>query len=90
MFFDLTFCPLVEAVAEKLPQIKAFVAMTDRKNMPYSDKIPNLLCYEDLIDAESDDFDWPEFDESRARDLKLKPLEAEFYNLQSVDRKSVV
>lgn len=69
LFFDLTFCPLVEAVAEKLPNIKAFVAMTDRKNMPYSDKIPHLMCYEDLIEAESDDFVWPEFDEGRASSL---------------------
>ena len=26
-------------------------------------KIRNLLCYEDLLAAESDEYDWPQFDE---------------------------
>jgi hypothetical protein len=34
--------------------------MTDRAHMPAS-KIPNLLCYEDLLEAEDDRFAWPSF-----------------------------
>ena len=34
--------------------------MTDRAHMPASSKIPNLLCYEDLLEPHDDDFDWPE------------------------------
>jgi fatty-acyl-CoA synthase len=37
--------------------------------LPASDKIPNLMCYEDLIAAESDDYEWPLFDENSASSL---------------------
>ena len=43
LFFDLTFLPLVEAIASRVHTIKAFVAMTDRAHMPAGSKIPNLL-----------------------------------------------
>src|SRR5881397_2652737 len=48
LFFDLTFLPLIEAIASRVKTIKAFVAMTDRAHMPVSSKVPGLLCYEDL------------------------------------------
>ena len=67
--FDLTFLPLVEAVASKLTSVKHYVALTDRAHMPPASKIPNLLCYEDLVEAESDAFAWPEFDENTASSL---------------------
>jgi len=42
--------------------------MTDRRNLP---SIPdaNILCYEDLLDAASEDYHWPEFDEKQAAAL---------------------
>ena len=49
LFFDLTFLPLVEAIAGRVSTIKTFVAMTDRAHMPASSKVPNLLCYEELV-----------------------------------------
>jgi acyl-CoA synthetase (AMP-forming)/AMP-acid ligase II len=69
LFFDLTFLPLVEAIAGRVKTIKTFVAMTDRSRMPATSKIPGLLCYEDLADAASDVFAWPEFDERQASSL---------------------
>jgi len=69
LFFDLTFLPLVEAVASRVKTIKAFVLMTDRAHMPAASKVPNLLCYEELIEGASDDFDWPQFDENTASSL---------------------
>ena len=69
LFFDLTFLPLVEAVAARLTTVKRFVAMTDRAHMPAAGKIPGLLCYEELIEAENDSFIWPEFDENHASSL---------------------
>jgi len=69
LFFDLTFLPLVEAFAHRAGTIKTFVAMTDRAHMPAETKIPNLLCYEDLVAASSDAFTWPSFDENRASSL---------------------
>jgi len=69
LFFDLTFLPLVEAIASRVKTIKAFVAMTDRAHMPASTKIPNLLCYEELVAGHSDVFTWPTFDENTASSL---------------------
>ena len=69
LFFDLTFLPLVEAVAARLRTVKHFVAMTDRAHMPAASKIPGLLCYEELLEAENDGFVWPEFDENHASSL---------------------
>ena len=67
--FDLTFLPLVEAIAGRVKTIKKFVAMTSRAHMPATTKIEGLLCYEDLLEAESDRYAWPEFDENRASSL---------------------
>ena len=68
LFFDVTFAPLVEALAPRLPSVKGFVAMTDRAHMPALD-VQNLLCYEDWIGAQSADYDWPELDERTASSL---------------------
>src|SRR6187399_1750870 len=63
LFFDLSFLQLVESIAPRV-KIKAFVAMTSRDHMPVSSTLPNLFCYEDLIDAHSPEFTWPLFDEN--------------------------
>ena len=67
--FDLTFLPLVQAVAGRLKTVKHFVLMADRSHMPADPKIPGLRCYEDLIDGQDDAYDWPVFDENRASSL---------------------
>ena len=69
LFFDLTFLPLVEAVASRVKTIKAFVVMTDRAHMPVASGVPGLLCYEELIEGASDEFAWPTFDENTASSL---------------------
>src|SRR3979409_223114 len=58
VFFDVTFAPLVEKLAQQLKSVKHFVAMTDRAHLP-KEKIPNLLCYEDLVEKESAELEWP-------------------------------
>jgi acyl-CoA synthetase (AMP-forming)/AMP-acid ligase II len=65
IFFDITFTPLIEKLAPQLGTVKGFVAMTDRAHMPNA-KIPNLLCYEELVAAQDDRFEWPTFDERTA------------------------
>jgi fatty-acyl-CoA synthase len=69
LFFDLTFLPLVEAIASHCPTVKGFVLMSDRAHMPPESRIPNLLCYEELIDGASSDYAWPVFDENAAASL---------------------
>jgi acyl-CoA synthetase (AMP-forming)/AMP-acid ligase II len=72
LFFDLGFLPLVESIAAGCPGVRHFVAMTERAHMPAASSIPDLLCYEDLIDsaaAAGDDYVWPQFDEHAAAAL---------------------
>src|SRR6187402_2028456 len=69
LFFDLTFLPLIEAIAGRVKTIKHFVAMTDRAHLPAASSIPHLLCYEDLLEGASDGFDWPVFEENTASSL---------------------
>ena len=66
VFFDLTFLPLVEKLAGQLKTVKGFVLMTDRAHMPKQSPIPNLLCYEELLEAQDDKFEWPHLDERSA------------------------
>ena len=68
LFFDLTFVPLIEKLAPLLKTIKGFVAMTDRAHMPAA-TIPHLLCYEELVSAQNDDYQWPTLDEKTAASL---------------------
>ena len=69
LFFDLSFLPLVEAVAPRLRTVRHFVALCDRAHMPVSTSLAGLLCYEDLLEAASEHFEWPQFDEQRASSL---------------------
>jgi acyl-CoA synthetase (AMP-forming)/AMP-acid ligase II len=67
--FDLSFLPLVQAVAPRLTGVRQFVLMTDRSHMPAPDALPGLLCFEDLLAAEDGDYDWPLLDEQQASSL---------------------
>jgi 3-(methylthio)propionyl---CoA ligase len=69
LFVDLTFVPLLEAIKDHIAVVKGIVVMTDAAHMPRSQVLPNLICYEDLIAPESEDFAWPEFDERTAAGL---------------------
>lgn len=64
---DSTFVPILEQVADQFEKVEHIVVLTDRANMPES-KL-NLLCYEDLMASESDQFDWPALDENTASAL---------------------
>ncbi|HMW79419.1 MAG TPA: 3-(methylthio)propionyl-CoA ligase [Accumulibacter sp.] len=68
LFFDLSFVPLVERLAKVLPTVRGFVVMTDRAHFPEC-SIPGLLCYEDLLAAQTSDYEWPQFDENTASSL---------------------
>jgi 3-(methylthio)propionyl---CoA ligase len=69
LFFDMSFLPLVEAVANRVKTISAFVLMTDRAHMPAATTLPGLLCYEELLEAHDDRYEWPQFDENAASSL---------------------
>ncbi len=67
--FDLSFLPLIEKLVPHLGCVQHFVAMAGRSHMPAQTGIPNLLSYEDLIDAEDGMYRWPEFDENTASSI---------------------
>ena len=70
IFFDLTFLPLIAAVASRTKTVRHWVAMTDRAHLPAdAARIPGLLVYEELIGAEHDRYTWPSFDENSASSL---------------------
>ncbi|MEL7798706.1 long-chain fatty acid--CoA ligase [Idiomarina loihiensis] len=65
VFVDLSFVELLESIEDKLPEVKGFVVMTDRNHMPNT-KLKNVLCYEELLESEPKDYDWPDVDENSA------------------------
>ena len=67
--FDLSFLPIIQAIAGRVATVETFVVMTDRAHMPADTGIPNLLCYEDLVEAHDDQYEWPVFDENAASTL---------------------
>ncbi len=69
VLFDLTFLPLIQAVAGRTKTVRHWVLMTDRAHMPADPKVPNLLCYEDLLAAQDGRYEWPVFDENTASSL---------------------
>ncbi len=62
---DLTFVPLLEAIADKLPTIEQYVILTDSAHMP-STRLKQAVAYEDWITETAGDQAWAEFDENTA------------------------
>ena len=65
---DLSFVPLLEKIAERLPRVESYIILTDRDHMPDT-SLPNALCYEELLANQPERFDWPSFDERTACSL---------------------
>jgi fatty-acyl-CoA synthase len=65
MLTDLTFVPLLEKIADKLPTIERYVILTDRAHMPET-SLKNAVPYEEWIAEVDGDFQWKSFDENTA------------------------
>jgi acyl-CoA synthetase (AMP-forming)/AMP-acid ligase II len=65
---DLTFVPLLEAIAGHLPTVERYIVLTDAAHMPAT-KLKNAVAYEDWIGEVDTDFLWKEFDERTAAGL---------------------
>jgi fatty-acyl-CoA synthase len=65
MLTDLTFLPLLEKVADKLPSIERYVVLTDAAHMPAT-PLRNAIAYEEWLKDVDDDFAWKSFDENTA------------------------
>ena len=67
--FDITFAALIDGLVPHCPRVKGWIALCGRAHLPKGDKIPNLLAYDDLVNAHSDVYEWPQFDEHTASSL---------------------
>ncbi len=65
MMTDLTFVPLLEKLADRLPTVERYVVLTDAAHMPRS-TLRNAVAYEDWISEVDGDFAWASFDENTA------------------------
>jgi fatty-acyl-CoA synthase len=65
MLADLTFIPLLENLADKLPTIERYVVLTDAAHMPQT-SLRNAVPYEEWIAEADGDFAWKRFDENTA------------------------
>nr|WP_312377562.1 3-(methylthio)propionyl-CoA ligase [Delftia acidovorans] len=69
MCFDLTFLPIIQAVHAKCPTVRQWVALCDADRLPADSGIPGLVSYEAWIAGQSDQCQWPEFDENTASSM---------------------
>ena len=65
MFLDLTFVPLAEKIADRLPSVERYVIFTDSTHMPHT-TLKNAVAYEDYIAEVDGDFKWVDVDENTA------------------------
>ena len=63
ILFDSTFAPLIAEIASHCPTVATWICLGDAANMPAAEGIPSLRCYEELIGAHNEQFEWPQFDE---------------------------
>ena len=67
LFFDVTFAALVTDLRPRLGKVERTVAMTDEAHLP--DTPDGTIAYEALIEGETDELVWPQFDERSASSL---------------------
>ncbi|WP_426414861.1 long-chain fatty acid--CoA ligase [Aestuariirhabdus sp. LZHN29] len=68
IFVDAPFVPLLEEVREQIPCVRGFIVNCDAADMPETSLAP-LYCYETLLAAENDQFEWPRLEATDASGL---------------------
>jgi len=67
--FDLTFLPLVQALAPRCPSVRYWIALCAQDQLPTACPIQGLMAYETLIASGDPNWQWPTFDENTASNL---------------------
>jgi len=67
--FDLSFLPIVQAIAAKCSTVKHFIALCDADKLPADTGIPGLRSYEEWMGAYPSSYAWPSFDENSASSM---------------------
>ncbi len=62
---DITFVPLLEKLADRLPSIERYIVLTDAAHMPAT-PLKNAVPYEEWIAEADGDFAWKDVDETAA------------------------
>jgi 3-(methylthio)propionyl---CoA ligase len=65
LFIDLDTIDLAESLSPRLESVHQYVVMAPRAAMPVTN-LPDVICYEDLIESGDADFSWPVLDERTA------------------------
>ncbi len=65
IFVDLTFVPILEKLADKLPTLSKYIVLTDKAHMPQT-ALKNAVAYEDWIAEADGNFKWVDVDENDA------------------------
>lgn len=67
--FEISFLPIIQAVHQRCPSVKRWIALCDTDRLPPDSGIAGLLSYESWINDHSDRYDWPVFDENSASSM---------------------
>ena len=65
VMIDITFVPVLEKIADKLPSVERYIVLTDKAHMPQT-TLKNAVAYEDWIAEADGKFEWKTFDENTA------------------------
>ena len=65
LFVDLTFLPIVEKIADKVPSLRQVIVLTDAAHMPGT-SLANAVAYEEWLADADGDFRWLALDENAA------------------------
>lgn len=68
IFLDPLFLPIIEPLVDKLNSVKGLVVLSDETHMPETG-LNNVYCYESLLSAQPDTFEFPELAENQASSL---------------------
>ncbi|GAB4397751.1 MAG: 3-(methylthio)propionyl-CoA ligase [Rhodoferax sp.] len=67
--FDLSFVPIVKAIAPSCPGVRHWVALCAPDRLPADEGLPPVQSFDALLDAQPDTYTWPAFDENTASSM---------------------
>ena len=68
LIFDKTFLNLVLSIKDSIPYVEEYICL-DAYDEEIQHAFPDVLFYDDLIAKQSDQFEWPDLDETKASSL---------------------
>ena len=68
LILDPTFIPLIESIQDQLQYVEVMIIACNQESMP-ANTLKNTLAFDDLIQDESNTFNWPLLDENTAASL---------------------